>query len=213
MTTLPRVPYFQLQNICPKDKAPILTDNGDLNAIRKIKIYLDDFLTKPHPNLGRNGTVCPFMPMSLKKNLSYIGVVKGSPDKETIHMLVGQMRETYLEICQTVPEKDRQFVTMGMLFPDMKQDECPEKIDEVQSSRKLEFIQQGLMLGSFHAQQAGAGLHNPEFKPFRTLIPMLAMHELTAHDIVFLKDAPPEYMRAYKAKFPDKPGKCPMGHG
>jgi hypothetical protein len=44
----------------------------------------------------------------------------------------------------------------------------------------------GLMLGEFHANNESPGLRNPDFRPLRSPIPMLAIRHMVDSDLPFL---------------------------
>ena len=46
------------------------------NEYAMILNYIQKFLGKPHPELGRKGPVCPFVPVAARKNTLYLSVVK-----------------------------------------------------------------------------------------------------------------------------------------
>ena len=73
-----------------------------------------------------------------------------------------------------------------LIFPDINHDQAPELIDSVQKELKPLFVEKGLMIGEFHKMNNGEGLHNPNFFPLQSPIPMLAIRYITEGDIVFL---------------------------
>jgi hypothetical protein len=55
----------------------------------------------------------------------------------------------------------------------------------------------GLLVGEFHAANANPGLHNPDFRPLRSPVPMLAIRHLVESDLAFLnRDFYPVSLRA-----------------
>src|SRR5688572_30104998 len=40
---------------------------SDLNALRAVADWTKAFVSRPHPELGRAGTVCPFTPVALER--------------------------------------------------------------------------------------------------------------------------------------------------
>ena len=41
-----------------------------------INDFIRNFLAKKHPELGRKGAVCPFVPVSLRKDTLYMSVIR-----------------------------------------------------------------------------------------------------------------------------------------
>ena len=81
----------------------------------------------------------------------------------------------------------------------------PELIDGTKQALKPEFVRSGLMLGEFHADNRQPGLHNEEFHPLRSPVPMLVMRQMVPSDFAFLsraEDSPAarmEFLTAYLA--------------
>jgi Domain of unknown function (DUF6875) len=44
----------------------------DLMALQGISDWINDFVAKPHKDLGRAGTVCPFVPGSLERRVLWL---------------------------------------------------------------------------------------------------------------------------------------------
>jgi hypothetical protein len=59
-------------------------------------------------------------------------------------------------------------------------------IDKVQARLKPYFVEMGMMLGEFHAGNESPGLRNPDFRPLRSPIPMLAIRHMVESDLPFL---------------------------
>jgi hypothetical protein len=76
-------------------------------------------------------------------------------------------------------------------------------IDVSKERLKPLFVNDGLMLGEFHELNESPGLHNPDFRPLRSPIPLLAIRRMVYSDIVFLNrpSDPPErrirFLEAY----------------
>src|SRR5688572_33443658 len=45
---------------------------GDLEALQAIADWIKTFVVKPHKDLGRAGTVCPFVPVSLERKTLWL---------------------------------------------------------------------------------------------------------------------------------------------
>ena len=49
-------------------------------AVRQVVAWIRDYLCKPHPELGRDGPVCPFVPASISKRLLFLAqIVRNFP--------------------------------------------------------------------------------------------------------------------------------------
>ena len=52
----------------------------DRNEYGMINDFVRNFLGKKHPDIGRKGPVCPFVPVSLRKDTLYLSVVNTNKD-------------------------------------------------------------------------------------------------------------------------------------
>mgnify|MGYP000872252309 FL=1 len=143
------------------------------------------FFGAPHPDLGRSGPVCPFVPESLKQDSFYIAVASGVSDREKIKACVESVSAVFKNL---EPRDGRSaiFKSLMIVFPDVKAADYESSIDAVQAELKSEFVRQGLMVGQFHPDQKETGLHSTAFHPFRAPLPALAIRHMHPADIVFL---------------------------
>lgn len=164
--------------------------------------WIRTFLAQPHPDVGRSGPVCPFTPPALAMDTIWLTeVADRNPDSTHLAGIVEQARERFLEI---EPREGAAAMNKAMLIvlPHLDGD-AAALVDEVQKRLKPAFVDQGLMLGEFHARNESPGLRNPEFRPLRSPVPMLAIRHMVETDLPFLKRGidPPQvrvaYLRSY----------------
>ncbi|MEO0867043.1 MAG: DUF6875 domain-containing protein, partial [Cyanobacteria bacterium J06642_11] len=65
--------------------------------------------------------------------------------------------------------------------------------DRIQRRLKPFFVEKRLMLGEFYPGNQSPGLHNPDFRPLQSPVPMLVIRSMTEPDLPFLSrtsDAP-----------------------
>ncbi len=168
--------------------AHIIENTSELSAAIT---WVQSYLARPHAKLGRPGMVCPFAQTALAMDSLRIAVVKpeSTNRKAEIASAINFHKRAF--ISRPVPEAERIFHATLILFPTISPDEAPELIDQVKEELKPSFLRLGLMLGEFHASNESPGLHNPDFKPLRSPIPMLAIRHMVPTDLVFLDR--PEY--------------------
>ncbi len=93
--------------------------------------------------------------------------------------------------------------TILLLFPDFYTDRCFQLLNEVQQEIKPFFVEAGLMIGEFHQRNLSPGLHNENFRPLRSPVPLLAIRFMVEADLPFLNrpsDQPHlriKYLEAY----------------
>ncbi len=179
----------------------------DLLYLIQTSEWIRNFLTKPHQDLGRSGKVCPYIPYSLKADTIQLAVIRSStPSKHYMEEIVKGYKDIFLQIEPTAGEASIYKVIL-LLFPDVNIDDTPTVIDDVQKKLKPLFVEAGLMLGEFHMCNQSQGLHNPNFRPLRSPIPMLAIRFMVESDLPFLNlsnDEPQlriKYLEAYLNRF------------
>ncbi len=179
----------------------------DLPYLIQISDWIRNFLAKPHPDLGRSGKVCPFVPHSLKSDTIQLAVIRPKTNiQEDVEGIVKGYRDVFLQTEPTFGDTAIYKVFL-LLFPDVNVEHTSALIDDVQKKLKPFFVEAGLMLGEFHMRNQSPGLHNPNFRPLRSPIPMLAIRFMVEQDLPFLKlsgDEPQiriKYLEMYLKRF------------
>ncbi len=172
------------------------------SSLVKTTEWIENFLAKPHAELGRVGLVCPFVPRSLKlETIQLVEISMNGMNQADLEELVKEYRQTFLE---QLPQQGKLAIYKALLlvFSDLPDDQC-HVIDQVQKTLKPFFVEKGLMLGEFHRFNQSPGLHNPNFRPLQSPVPMLAIRFMTESDLPFLSrvtDSPQlrvQYLEAY----------------
>jgi hypothetical protein len=150
--------------------------------------WVREFLVRPHPELGRPGPVCPFAPIALGRDTIWMAEIKDSSASfESIAAVINDYRDAFLAMEPTSgPEAINK--TFLIVFSSLQAHgaEGAAVVDAVQASLKKHFVDVGLMLGEFHATNQSPGLRNPDFRPLRSPIPMLAIRHMVDSDLPFL---------------------------
>lgn len=148
--------------------------------------WLENFLAQPHPNLGRAGAVCPFIPRALRENTIRLKVINtAKPNPKSIKKQISRLRDVFLNLEPKTGELSV-YKAILIIFPDISHEKAPLLIDAIQKELKPKFVAEGLMLGEFHQFNQTSGLHNSEFFPLRSPVPMLAIRQMVESDVVFL---------------------------
>ncbi len=159
----------------------------DLEVLEQLSGWIDQFLVRHHPQLGRQGPVCPFAHGARMRDLIRLSVVHlhSSDPLAEISSIVRDHKENFLRIRRTTAQ-DWIYVAIMLAFPEVSPDDAPRLIDGTRNMLKPEFVRAGLMLGEFHAHNEQSGLHNADFRPLRSPVPMLAIRHMVPSDVAFL---------------------------
>lgn len=161
----------------------------DIPYLIKMMEWIENFLARPHADLGRIGPVCPFVPQSLKLNSIHLAVIRTKAlEMQQVEEAVLHYRNIFLA---TEPQAKETALNKAFLliFPDIDLENTINLIDAVQQKLKPFFVASGLMIGEFHQQNDSPGLHNPNFRPLRSPIPMIAIRFMVESDLPFLQNA------------------------
>lgn len=178
-------------------------DEASRAGLMSIAHFVTDTLAKPHPDLGRSGAVCPFVPLSLSYHrllLSASTLDVDDPDRIIDEMvMIGSLFD---EMNGKVARNKEARISIIHIFPKVPFETGFASIDTVQRALKQDFVDQGLMIGEFYPGCEARGLHNPYFRPFDAPVPALAVREMTLSDAPFLMSRE-SYRQAYLAQFGD----------
>jgi hypothetical protein len=160
-------------------------DNREQCARARVIRWAGEYLVRPHPDLGRNGPVCPFVEGSMKRDLFLVEHQAGRfVDPAEVAEILRGTKQRFLD---REPRfgPDAQYKTILVAFPEMG--EHTEVLDRAQALLKPEFTDVGLMIGQFHPRPPPLpGLWNQEFRPFYSPVPLLAVRHMVAGDLPFL---------------------------
>jgi len=180
----------------------VARDYPSHSALASVLEWMRAFLARSHPELGRKGAVCPFVPVALEQDSIWMAeIAEREPTLDSISRVILYYRDLFLA---TEPTSGPDAINKAFLviFPNLGA-EGAGVVDEVQQLLKKDFVEKGLMLGEFHASNESPGLRNAEFRPLRSPIPMLAMRHMVDSDLPFLLRAAyaapvrAAYLRAY----------------
>lgn len=182
---------------------PDRADPGLHPAVSEVAGWVGEFLAEPHEDLGRTGSVCPFVAPALTRGSITLACEVGEPDVARGVELMRAYRRVFAAQAASAG-RERVFLAALVLFPDLTASRYAEFIEGVQATLKLEFMSEGLMIGEFHpGPPPRPGLWNPDFRPFTSPVPLLAIRHMVAADVPFVKDSA-EHLEVYLERFADE---------
>ncbi|GAA3390279.1 DUF6875 domain-containing protein [Cryptosporangium minutisporangium] len=164
--------------------------------------WLEQFITQPHPDLGRQGAVCPRLAPALRADAVWLVAIAVPHFTRGNAVEAGRLLMRVFEDLATGPH--RAITALLGFFPGLPAEQAAEFIDDGHRLLRAEFAEQGLMLGEFHASSTVGGVHNRAFPVMRCPTPMFAVRVMTPHDLLFADqpDTPPAgqvaFLRAYQ---------------
>jgi hypothetical protein len=183
--------------------APDADDTDADRALDVVLHWMGGYLTRPHPELGRPGAVCPFVEPALRAGTVRTRTVRGiAPDRarEELHALADDLAD---ELDATDwAHSNRTLHTAVAVLPDLPRP-LWRLLDEAQAELKPALARRGLMLGQFHPDCPEPAARNPRFRVSRSPLPLLAMRRMALHDVLFLHRDPVLFAE-YRRRFGDR---------
>lgn len=161
-------------------------DEAETRVAREIAAWSRQYLTNPHPNLGRSGDVCPWVATSIRESCFYLAVIRRPQDDPgTAEAQLVDLGEKLLALEPSRP-RQAQFKTIVVVFTGLPEVLWRDVVLGLHRRLKPSFVDRGLMLGEFFGGYEKPGLHNPAFRPLQSPHPLIVIRSMVPNDIVFL---------------------------
>lgn len=157
-------------------------NNQNAPVLTMLISYLD-MLCKPNNQLGRPGAVCPFTAKALKEQSLYFAIISGREQENQIRRAIGHGLKKFPNL-NACPRNKALFI----IFPDFKQEDY-QLLETEQAEFRIHFLKRKLMLGVFHPEETSGGLHNDQFQPSVSPLPMLVIRGMQPEDKKFFEAA------------------------
>lgn len=154
--------------------------------LKKLLLWIEEYICEPQQELGRTGAVCPFVRLSFERgmlSMAFHYEIDGSEVKE-IKRTISDYAAKFLELPFSC-ERVRELLALLVIFPNIPE-ERGGVLDVAHAEMKTWFVQRGLMLGQFHPNCPESAAHNPFFRVSISPIPLFAIRYMALHDILFL---------------------------
>jgi hypothetical protein len=162
---------------------------SDLAALSTVADWIEAFVAKPHKDLGRGGSVCPFVPESLERKTLWLApehiADRGVPD---VVDLMSSYKKLLLDTQPT--EGDVLYNVIVVVFTDLSGERAQGVFDEVLKQLAVpSYAEDGILFGPFYKRNEGTALYNSNFRPFQSPVPFLFVrHGVTSDWKFFLDD-------------------------
>lgn len=160
--------------------------------------WVGDYTANPHPQLGRDGVVCPYMVKALRQSCITLVDFDSSEGDAALGALAREMRSKMTERARELGADAVYLVNLIVPHGD-SETELKAMVGRVHSWLKEEFVSLGFMLGDFWPEHETLGLHSEEFRPFTSPLPILGMRHMVPADLVFFitPDLTPQQQLAF----------------
>ena len=162
--------------------------------------WMSEYLEQPHPDLGRQGPVCPFVARTAAVDRFLIALHDEvvDADRRLIRdIILSHAEGLKLHFPETDPNGN--FTGLVIVFPKLPLDRA-EVLDELQDEMKTHFMSHDTMVAACHARSTKPAINNPAFPAFRSPLPCMILRHMDVRDIVFLAHNRRAFAR-YHARF------------
>jgi hypothetical protein len=178
---------FLLQDLEDPSRTGQLADS-DLAALEAVADWIKTFVVKPHKDLGRAGTVCPFVPGSLERKVLWLAPeqIADRGQSDVVELVSGYKRL----LLNTQPTgDDAPYQVIVVVFTDLPADRAQGVFDGVlQHLAVRSYADDGILFGSYYPGSETTAIHNPRFRPFQSPVPFLFVRRGVIGDWEFFLD-------------------------
>lgn len=145
--------------------------------------WVRQYLGRPHPELGREGPVCPFAQPALEADQLSVTISEDDGASRA------RLRSVLLQLTATFSARLRMpkpsmYAALVVVFPRLGADRF-HLLDELHDELKTSLMSSDVMVTSFHPQSEKPALWNPEFHVLRAPFAGFAFRRMDVRDIVF----------------------------
>lgn len=150
--------------------------------------WLDYFIKRPHPELGRSGPVCPFVEPAQQAGTVELVAHHWSGPRNLAEMAT--LLDDAIRHFKTTPWQSDNTALHALVIA-ITGLEPPDwwLIDKGHHAAK-DALAQGLMLGLFHPNCLEPAVHNSGFPVNQAPLPVVVIRNMAFHDILFLHENP-----------------------
>lgn len=154
------------------------------DALAILSDWLTDYAMNEHPELGRTGSVCPFVKQASRLETLRLGISKAGPNDEA--SVYDDVRASFAALKEIpAPPGKRRLRTIAIGFPGCAGDDGIAMLERVYARHKYYTLLRSRMIAFFHAGAGVNGLWNPAFRPMKSPIPVIAVRYLVEQDAAF----------------------------
>ena len=163
--------------------------NSDLAALRTVADWIKSFVARPHKDLGRDGPVCPFVPVALERKTLWLASehIAGRSVADVVQLVNGY--KTQLLHAQPTDGADTNYNSIVVVFTDLSADRAKGLFDDVLKQLAVpSYVEDGLVMGGFYENNEVTAIYNRGFRPFTPPVPFLLVRHAVISDWKFFLD-------------------------
>jgi hypothetical protein len=146
--------------------------------------WVGEYTANPHPELGRDGVVCPYMVKALRQSCLTVVDFDANEGDAALGALAREMRAKMIEKARGLGP-DHIYLVSLIVPHGNTETGLKAMVGRVHSWLREEFVSLGFMLGDFWPEHETLGLHSESFRPFASPLPILGTRYMVPADLVF----------------------------
>jgi hypothetical protein len=129
---------------------------SDLDALRAVADWFKTFVARPHKDLGRAGTVCPFVPGALERKTLWLAPEHiADQDVQGVVELMSSYKSLFLD-AQPTDGDDASYKVVVVVFTDLSADRAQGVFGDVlQQLAVPAYAEDGILFGPFYEGNEG----------------------------------------------------------
>jgi hypothetical protein len=176
---------------------------SELEALQAVADWIKTFVVKSHKDLGRAGTVCPFLPGSLERKTLWLAPEQiADPDVPDVVELMSGYKGLLLDTRPTEGD-DAIYKVIVVVFTNLSADRAEGVFDDVLKHLAVpSYVEDGILFGPYYEGNQGTAIYNSTFRPFQSPVPFLFVrHGVTSDWKFFLDDE--EWLNLWAHRYGD----------
>ena len=177
----------------------VIGADGKIELARR---WVTSFTTNRHPDLGRDGVVCPYTTRALRRGYLTFHAFDARTGDDAMVAFARGLRDDIAGRAGALGSDAVYLVRIAVPYG-LPEADLKAMVGRVHARLRAEFVEGGYMAGDFWPDHTAGGLHNPAFRPFASPLPLFGVRHMVTADLAFfcLPDVPPDVRVEYLARY------------
>jgi hypothetical protein len=163
----------------------------DRDALRAVAGWIKTFIVRPHDELGRPGSVCPFVLGSVERQTLWLAPEQiGDGGVPHVVELMNGYKRRLLERGGGPTDGDgTNYNVIVVVLIDLPAERAEGVLDDVlQHIAVPSYVEDGIVFGPFYDGNQATAIYNQGFRPFQSPVPFLFVRHGVVSDWKFFLD-------------------------
>jgi heptaprenyl diphosphate synthase len=184
----------------PPQQLKTLLSVADVGHAAAVLDWLKGYISSPHPEIGRSGPVCPFVPLSLRSDQVRIVLhdeLDGTDPGAIRALILAYVAEFNATAPASATARRQRSIVLALPAITAAREHV---LAEIHEDVKSDVVREGAMLGQFYESCQETAARNPAFLVSTGPVPCFVIRHMAPHDVLFLHDRP-DWFAQYHDRF------------